>query len=152
MGSIAIVIEVDDGRLSGYEDAYLATLWHVAQANPAPFGDRVAGELVERIGREIIRRRLGTTRPELWHHQGLHHYWDQLRTLGNWDDDGVFAVRPAAGAERGPDSGEPCPDCERVGTGQPIPGRPGHMECTVCGASWDQQSTTDAPPAPGGEQ
>jgi len=49
-------------------------LWHVGQASPAPHGDRAAGELAERIGRigrEIIRRRLAASEPELWHHQGV---------------------------------------------------------------------------------
>jgi hypothetical protein len=56
MGKHEISIEVDDDRLGSYEDAHLAICWHLAQANPAPHGDRAAGELVERIGREIIRR------------------------------------------------------------------------------------------------
>ncbi|MGH8572483.1 MAG: hypothetical protein ACREX8_07905, partial [Gammaproteobacteria bacterium] len=75
MGTIEIRIEIDDGQLCGYTDSHLASLWHVAQANPAPFADRAAGELVERIGREIIRRWLGCCPPQLWHHQGRHYYW-----------------------------------------------------------------------------
>ena len=63
MGKIQITIEVDDGRLGSYQDAQLAMCWHLAQANPAPHGDRAAGELVERIGREIIRRWLQATPP-----------------------------------------------------------------------------------------
>jgi hypothetical protein len=59
-------------------------LWHLAQANPAPHGDRAAGELVERIGREIIRRWLQATPPELWRHQGRDHYWQQLRQLATF--------------------------------------------------------------------
>ncbi|GAA4699967.1 hypothetical protein [Phytohabitans rumicis] len=73
----AITIEIDDSKLSRYADSFLALAWHVAQANPAPFGDHRAGELVEHIGREIIRRWLGKVPPELWHHQGSHspHKW-----------------------------------------------------------------------------
>jgi hypothetical protein len=63
MGKIQITIEVDDGRLGSYGDAHLAMLWHLAQVNPAPHGDRAAGELVERIGREIIHRWLKATPP-----------------------------------------------------------------------------------------
>jgi hypothetical protein len=88
MGKIQITIEVDDGRLGGYEDAHLAMCWHLAQANPAPYGDRAAGELVERIGREIIRRWLQATPPELWRHQGRDHYWQQLRQLATFTPGG----------------------------------------------------------------
>ncbi|KAB2351894.1 hypothetical protein F8566_05085 [Actinomadura rudentiformis] len=69
--------EIDPARVNGYEDEYLAVLWHVAQINPAPFGDREAGELTERIGREIIRR-------WLWSHQDRDHDFEQLRQLGSW--------------------------------------------------------------------
>ena len=84
MGKIQITIEVDDARQGSYEDAYLAMLWHLAQANPAPHGDRGAGELVERIGREIIHRWLKATPPNLWRHQGRDHYWHQLRQLATF--------------------------------------------------------------------
>ena len=84
MGKHLITIEVDDARLGSYQDAQLAMLWHAAQANPAPHGDRTAGELVERIGREIIRRWLKATPPELWRHQGRDHYSQQLRQLATF--------------------------------------------------------------------
>ena len=84
MGKIQITIEVYDARLGSYEDAYLAMLWHLAQVNPAPHGDRAAGELVERIGREIIHRWLKATPPNLWRHQGRDHYWHQLRQLATF--------------------------------------------------------------------
>jgi hypothetical protein len=84
VGRIQITIEVDDGHLSNYQDAQLAMCWHLAQANPAPHGDRAAGELVERIGREIIRRWLKATPPALWRHQGRDHYWQQLRQLATF--------------------------------------------------------------------
>ena len=74
----AITIEFDDGALTKYSDEHLAMLWHVAQANPAPHGDRAAGDAVEHIGREIIRRWLRTTPPSLWHHQGQSYYWKHL--------------------------------------------------------------------------
>ena len=95
MGKIQIIIEVDDAHLDSYQDAHLAMLWHLAQANPAPFGDRAAGELVERIGREIIRRRLQATPPELWRHQGRDHYWQQLRQLATFTPGGGEVDSPA---------------------------------------------------------
>ena len=79
-----ITIEVDEDRLASYQDAQLAMLWHLAQANPAPHGDRAAGELVERIGREIIGRWLRATPPELWRHQGRDHYSQQLCQLATF--------------------------------------------------------------------
>ena len=68
---VAVTIEVDTAALAGYTDRHLAMLWHVAQANPANgFADAGPGDLAEQVGREIIRRWLASTRPELWHHQG----------------------------------------------------------------------------------
>jgi hypothetical protein len=68
----AITIEFDTASLSSYTDEFLAQLWHVGQANPAPITDRYAGEIAENIGREIIRRWLERAQPALWHHQGRH--------------------------------------------------------------------------------
>jgi hypothetical protein len=79
-----ITIEIDTHRLADFNDQHLATLWHVAQANPAPISDRAAGEIAEAIGREIIARWLRTVPPELWHHQGRHHFWDILQKHGKW--------------------------------------------------------------------
>ena len=67
-----VTITVDTNALSSADDRYLAALWHVAQANPAPIEDRAAGRVAEAIGREIIRRFLATTPPLLWDHQGSH--------------------------------------------------------------------------------
>ena len=67
-----ITFEVDSDNLAQLEDTYLAQLWHIGQANPAPFGDPAACNLAERLGREIIRRWLAQTGPELWTHQGRH--------------------------------------------------------------------------------
>jgi hypothetical protein len=68
-----VTFDIDTDKLGGYHDQHLAALWHIAQANPAPIEDRNAGELAELIGREIIRRFLKHTSPELWEHQGAHH-------------------------------------------------------------------------------
>jgi hypothetical protein len=82
---VSITFEIDEDQLSGYADEYLAQLWHIAQANPAPMQDRRAGTIAERIGREIIRRWLKKTEPELWHHQGEHHYWYELTRVSEWN-------------------------------------------------------------------
>lgn len=67
-----IAIQIERDTLEHLEDSYLAALWHTAQINPAPFGDREACEIAERIGREIIRRFLAAAPPLLWVHQGTH--------------------------------------------------------------------------------
>lgn len=67
-----ITFEVDTDSLDGYTDQYLAHLWHISQANPAPFGDTAACDFAERVSREIVRRFLATSPPDLWHHQGRH--------------------------------------------------------------------------------
>jgi hypothetical protein len=84
VAAIAITIEVDTGQLTRYDDAHLATLWHVAQANPAAHGDPNAGRLAEHIGREIIHRWLKATQPELWRHQGRDYYAAELRKLATY--------------------------------------------------------------------
>ena len=87
---VRIVVEIDVAGLPGYTDSHLAALWHVTQVNPAPHGDREAGDLAEQVGREIIRRWLGVSEPELWRHQGRDYYWSQLRRLGKWNASGEF--------------------------------------------------------------
>lgn len=111
MTAARITVEIDGDRLAGYSDAHLATCWHVAQANPAPFGDKTAGELVERIAREIVRRWLRDVDPELWHHQGVHHYRHWLTQVAVYEpggpsgtpewNDGVWVAKPAE-----PDAGD----------------------------------------------
>jgi len=83
----AITIEIDEDQLSTYTDERLALFWHVAQANPAPLEDLAAGELAEKVGREIIRRWLRAVSPELWKHQGKHHYWSELIKLATWESE-----------------------------------------------------------------
>ena len=80
-----ITIEIDDAKLASYTDEFLAVCWHLAQHNPAEFGDGMAGELVEQIGREIIRRWLAKTPPELWHHQGRHHAQKWLSEFATYE-------------------------------------------------------------------
>jgi hypothetical protein len=77
-----IAFNIDTDSLQGYNDDHLAQLWHIGQANPAPIQDRAAGELAEKIGREIIRRWLGGVPPALWSHQGHHADWCVLHKVG----------------------------------------------------------------------
>ncbi|WP_454629578.1 hypothetical protein [Bradyrhizobium cenepequi] len=73
-----VSIEIDTDSLQSVTDAYLASLWHVAQANPADgFESPYPGELAEHIGREIVRRFVRKTGPELWNHRGSNFDWGQ---------------------------------------------------------------------------
>ena len=94
MSKTQITIEFDADALTSFTDERLALLWHVAQASPAPHGDHAAGELAERIGREIIRRWLREVPPALWHHQGRDHYWAELARFARYEPGG-----PAGGPE-----------------------------------------------------
>lgn len=86
----AITIEFDEHALSGYQDARLAMLWHVAQANPADgFESKAPGEIAERIGREIIRRWLRDAPVELYHHQDHHYPWHQLTKFARYEPGGA---------------------------------------------------------------
>ncbi len=85
MTTHAITIEIDDAKLGSYTDEFLAVCWHVAQHNPAEHGDSMAGQLAERIGREIIRRWLQKTPPELWRHQGRHHAQKWLSEFASYE-------------------------------------------------------------------
>lgn len=58
--------------LTGLDDTYLVSLWHLSQINPAPFGDPEACGFAEKVGREIIRRFVEKVGPELWAVQGAH--------------------------------------------------------------------------------
>jgi len=79
-----ITITIDSAMLRSYADEFLATAWHLAQANPAPHGDHAAGDLAAKLGSEIIRRWLRGVEPALWHHQGSDYYWQQLRTFAKY--------------------------------------------------------------------
>jgi hypothetical protein len=80
----AITIEIDDAKLARYTDEFLAVCWHAAQHNPADYGDYLAGELTEHIGREIICRWLKSVPPELWHHQGETHFRRELARFATY--------------------------------------------------------------------
>lgn len=67
--SITIAVPED---LTSFTDTYLVALWHLSQINPAKFGDPDACRFAETVGREIIRRFIGSVGPELWAIQGAH--------------------------------------------------------------------------------
>ena len=69
---ITISFKIDPDSLSRYTDEYIAQLWHISQANPAPFGDRDACNFAEKVARECVRRFVTSIQPELWVHQGRH--------------------------------------------------------------------------------
>lgn len=98
----AITIEIDTevGALDNYTDEYIAMLWNVAQANPAPISDIAAGETAEAVGREIIRRFVLRTGPPLWHHQGNHAYWHILQKRGTFRN-GEWSPHAVALAAKG---------------------------------------------------
>ena len=104
-GDVEITITISPELLRGYSDEFLATSWHLAQANPAEIDDHAAGELAERIGREVIRRWLSSIEPQLWHHQGRHYYWSELAKLGRWEDGGRRFVPTAATPEADSEAG-----------------------------------------------
>ena len=72
MAVVNINFQVESGNLPHVNDVHLAQLWHIAQANPAEFGNATACNFAECVGREIVCRWLAATPPELWHHQGRH--------------------------------------------------------------------------------
>lgn len=69
---LRIAFDLDSDRLPHYTDEHLAQLWHIAQANPAPYGDRDACRFAEGVGREIVRRWLAAAPVALWTHQAAH--------------------------------------------------------------------------------
>ena len=89
MSMTEITITIDGDNLGRYSDEFLAMAWQVAQHNPAPHGDHDAGELAERIGREIVRRWLSNVPPSLWGHQGRDYYWSQLTRLAKYEPGGA---------------------------------------------------------------
>lgn len=72
--SVLIEINADAGALAEVTDSYLASAWHVAQANPAPYGDKDAGLLVKALGDEIMRRWLAHIPADRYRHQAQDQY------------------------------------------------------------------------------
>lgn len=71
--NITFQIDTDASCLGNFTDEWLASLWHIGQANPAPFGDRDAGLLVKAVGDEIVRRWLARNPATLYNHQASDH-------------------------------------------------------------------------------
>lgn len=86
MKKYTIAIEVSTDALRAFADDYLVSLWHAAQANPAPLEDPDACHLVEHIGREIIRRFICERDPTLWARQGTHAYFYRALALASADE------------------------------------------------------------------
>lgn len=72
MTTVIVSIKINTDDLQVWTNEHIANLWHVAQANPAEYGNREACDLVERLSREIVRRWLKSQTPSLWNHQGRH--------------------------------------------------------------------------------
>jgi len=72
MTTMQITFAVDTCSLPHMDEQHLAQLWHIGQANPAPYGDRDACRFVELVGREIVRRWLAAVPASLWNHQAAH--------------------------------------------------------------------------------
>lgn len=88
MTKINVSIDIDTDKLAQHGDMHLALLWHVAQANPAPTGDPLAGLVVGALATEIVRRWLRTTTPELHRHQERSYYWSELCKFASYEAGG----------------------------------------------------------------
>lgn len=153
-GQVSITLQVNLTDLTRLTDTHLAALWHAAQAAPAEYGDKVAGELVRKLTFEIVRRWLGKTPAELYRHQGdapgnaLRSALARYRPGGADDRDGTWhdgawtlkgAVIDAVLA--GPPPGTVCPYCGTdgpatvaLGTGLTVaPGKPDPLDRGAAG-------------------
>jgi hypothetical protein len=92
-----ITFEIDTSRLIGMTDEQLACLWHIAQANPAPYGDRDAGRLVRSLNTEIVTRWLAGQTPRMHTHSPEDPYVKTLMDLGDFSGpDGRFVLNGGA--------------------------------------------------------
>lgn len=71
--NVIFEIDTDASCLGNFTNEWLASLWHIGQANPAPFGDRDAGLLVKAVGDEIVRRWLAAVPATRYNHQASDH-------------------------------------------------------------------------------
>lgn len=86
-----IRIEIDTDRLPSYHDGYVASLWHVAQANPVEYGDAIASQLVGAISTEIVRRFLAAQAAPLYDIQAVDVYRKGLHGQVAAQGDGAAA-------------------------------------------------------------
>lgn len=104
MSTFTITFTIKSSELAHVSDQQLAALWHIAQANPAPMDDHAAADLAEKIGREIIRRFVSATPPELYQHQGQHPWWTRwCRMTGSLPCEACKGARVV--------DGQPCALC-----------------------------------------
>lgn len=89
-----ITFEIDTQGLDGYTDEYLAQLWYIAQANPEPWFERDACQLVKEVGSEIIKRWLVSMPVPLHNHSPESNYKAILQHHGKWID-GTWTPKPA---------------------------------------------------------
>lgn len=82
--TVDVTVSIDVLNLNRISDERLALYWHVAQANPAQYDDRAAGDLAAKIGTEIIRRWLRAAPVEMYAHQQQSHFWSVACALGKW--------------------------------------------------------------------
>lgn len=134
-GRVAVTLEVDTNSLGNLTDGYLAALWHTVQAAPAPYGDKLAVEVVRKLTFEIVRRWLGKAPAELYHHQPGSTAQDVRSKVlsyrpGGADDrdgafhDGAYTLRGEL-IDRvlaGPPAGATCPYCGTDGPAKPPSG------------------------------
>lgn len=81
---IRVTFDVRLDTLASTTDAHLHALWHIAQANPAPHGDRDACALAEALTAEIVRRWLQQAPTERFAHQPTDPHWKALVRHGSW--------------------------------------------------------------------
>ncbi|MFJ4288728.1 hypothetical protein ACIP1U_02905 [Cupriavidus sp. NPDC089707] len=93
-----MTFHIDTRQLPHFTDSHIASLWHIAQANPAAFEDAKACELAEAIGREIIRRWLRSAGAPLWDRQGVHHYFG-VKDHCRWDGEKWAPKGPLVAAD-----------------------------------------------------
>ena len=91
---VAIEIDTDASSLSSITSTHLASAWHIAQANPAPYGDKDAGLLVKALGDEIVRRWLAAVPAQLYSHQAVDH--DRKAAIDDRRMDNLAADRGSA--------------------------------------------------------
>lgn len=141
-----VTFEIDTDHLRSVDDQYLAQLWHIAQANNAPHGDRAAGELVAHVGAEIIRRWILCVDPALYNHWPDDYAMKVLREHGRWVDGAWEPVREkvdaAMAAWNAMTEQERAAALNAAGSARPVD--------AMRQLGWDLPA--DMPPATGGEE
>lgn len=82
--TITFNLDVEPHTLERYGDEYIAQLWAIAQANPAPRGDHDAAQLVGILEDEIVRRWLDRAGHTRYGRQSDENYYHILTKHGHW--------------------------------------------------------------------